>query len=241
MDSFDLDSKELHKILIEKGLKYFYHANTVKTSLTFVDSFALLSRGYVEKNGLTQTDQDSDNKDKEFNIWDYLFLDAKDLADYFTRPNVYGPVLFALDNKLLLDSRIPTVRITKFNPCYWTSNHTTADLYYSDLEQFKKSYLTGDKLKDGGTMFIITTLNGKLELDNYLVGFRVDSPGITVKNSDGQNLDYSDAIIKKIKSKIDSKHVDKLSFVRRDHWFFKNMYQWDYKNKKDRFEKMFNP
>lgn len=241
MEGIDLDSKEVYNILREKKLKYFYHANTVKTSLTFMDSFALLSREYIERNGLVQTEQTSDAKDKEFGIWDFLFLDAMDLADYFSRPNVYGPVLFALDNKLLLDSRIPSVRITKFNPCYWTANHTTADLYYSDLEQFKKSYLTGDKLKDGGTMFIITTINGKLELDNYLAGFRVDSPGINVKDANGNTLDYSDAIINKIKGKIDPKYLDKLSFVRRDDWYFKNIYLWNFENRKKKFQNLFNP
>lgn len=55
MENYALPSKEVYRILREKGLQYLYHANTVATSLTFIKQNALLSRHYVEANNLVQT------------------------------------------------------------------------------------------------------------------------------------------------------------------------------------------
>lgn len=241
MKDIDLDSRRVYEILIDKKLKFFYHANTVKTALTFIDSLAILSREHVEKHGLSQTEQSSDNIDKKFGIWNYIFLDAKDLAEYYTQPNVYGPVLFAFDNKLLLDTRIPTIRITKINPCYWTPNHKEEDLYFSNLEDFNKSYLTGNKLRDAGIMFILTTLDGKLELKDYLLGFKIDSPAINTKNKKGQTLDYSDAIINEIKCKLEPTFVKKLAFKKRKNRYFITVYHSAFENRIEEFKKLFYP
>lgn len=239
--AIDLNSKEVYKVLVEKGLKYFYHANTVQTSFTFIDKNALLSRHYVEENGLKQTSQSSDQKDKELGIWDYIFLDAKDLGEYFSKPNVYGPVLFALDNKLLLDSSIPTIRITKNNPYYWSDKDNEDKHYYTDIEAFEKSYLTGDKDLDGKTMFIITTLSGKFDLTKYLVGIKVDNCGIEVTNKDGTEVNLSLSILNKVKEKLIPTYKDKLTFKIRNEWFFKNIYQWNYERNKNKFKRLFYP
>lgn len=241
METFDLNSSEVYKVLEEKGLKFFYHANTVKTSITFTEHFSLLSRGYVEKNGLGQTPQTSDDNDKKFGIWDYIFLDANDLADYFSRPNVYGPVLFVLTNKLLLDPKIPTVRITKMNPCYWNQEMTINEMYYTNIEDFRQNYMTGNKLQDGATMFIITTLEGKLELNDYFLGYKVDILGMTMTDKQGKEIEYSEAIIRKLKSLISSPQIEKLKFVQRDEWYFKNIYRWKHQSKRFEFDKLFKP
>lgn len=241
MKNIDLDSRRVYEILLDKKLKFFYHANTVKTALTFIDSNAVLSREYVENHELNQTKQSSDDIDKKFGIWNYIFLDAKDLAEYYSQPNVYGPVLFAFDNKLLLDNRIPTIRITKINPCYWTPNHKEEDFYFSNLEDFNKSYLTGNKLRDAGIMFILTTLDGKLEFKDYLLGFKIDSPSINTRNKNGQTLDYSDAIINKIKSKLEPKFAEKLTFKKRKNKYFITVYHSAFENRIEDFERLFNP
>jgi len=241
MDEYELNSATVYEILRAKGLNYFYHANTVKTSLNFIDSLALLSRGYIEENELEQTPQSSDDKDKVFGIWDYIFLDSNDLASYFSKPNKYGPILFAFGNELLLDDNIPTIRITKINPCYWTEELTDADRYFSNLDEFNNLYMTGNKLRDGGIMFIITTLNGKLDFGEYLSGIRVDKTGVRIKRKDGTYEDYCDAIINEFKRRLGPEYSDRLRFVIRDIPFFRNMYLWKFQRNRNEFNRFFNP
>jgi len=174
----DLDAKEVYRILTRKGVTHFHHANTVLTSKSFLENKALLSRENIEKNNLFQTPQDSDDKDKELSINNYIFLDGKDLAAYFSRPNHYGPVLFKMDLKLLLSDEIDTVRITRKNPVHWNIHDGLNDRYYNSLEEFEETYLTGDKLGDGGTMFMFQTEDGSLSLEKYLQEISIDNPNL---------------------------------------------------------------
>ena len=107
----ELNSKTIYEILKSKGITHFHHVNTVATSKSFLSKRALLSRQKVEEIGLQQTPQDSDEIDRKFDIYNYIFLDGIDLANYFSRPNIYGPVLFKFSIDALL--KIPTIRITK--------------------------------------------------------------------------------------------------------------------------------
>ena len=97
-----LNNLELHKFFQEKGITHLYHANTVTTSISFIQAGGLLSRGDVEKNDLLQTAQESDGVDKTFDVWNDIFLDTADLHKLFSRQNRYGPVLFVFDVNLLL-------------------------------------------------------------------------------------------------------------------------------------------
>lgn len=65
---------EIKQILISKQINYLYHSNTVETSITFLRHGGLLSRGAVEKNGLNQTPQRSDEIDKQLGIYNDIFL-----------------------------------------------------------------------------------------------------------------------------------------------------------------------
>lgn len=55
---------EVKKVLIHKGVTELFHVNSVITSLTFIDNGGLLSRETVEEYNLPQTDQQSDDIDK---------------------------------------------------------------------------------------------------------------------------------------------------------------------------------
>src|SRR5688572_13876350 len=98
-DKTHIEAKQLFELLKEKGVEFLHHANTVKTSLSFIEKKALLSRSYIETNELVQTPQYTDDKDKKLNIWDSIFLDGWDLHKPFGI-NFYGPVLFVMDSKL---------------------------------------------------------------------------------------------------------------------------------------------
>lgn len=80
-----LDNRELHDLLIEKGVTHFYHANTLATSITFIENGGLLSRGDVETNGFFQTPQTSDADDVMFDVWHDVFIDIVDLHGLFPR------------------------------------------------------------------------------------------------------------------------------------------------------------
>src|SRR4051812_37172943 len=97
--------QEIHGVLVGIGATHLHHANTVETSCTFLEHNGLLSRGYVESNGLSQTAQDSDDIDKKYGIWDKVFLDHVDIHHRGGRvrgANYYGPVLFRFPVDYLL-------------------------------------------------------------------------------------------------------------------------------------------
>jgi hypothetical protein len=178
----DLNANEVYRILNNKNIKHLHHTNTVTTSKTFLEYGALLSREYVQVGNLFQTIQDSDDKDVELGINDYVFLDGKDLGEYFSRPNHYGPILFKLKLELLLSDEINTVRISRKNPVHWNSKDGLNDKYHNSLQEFEKEYLSGNKLSDGGTMFMITSVNGKLDFGEYLDEVCVDNPNLILSD-----------------------------------------------------------
>ena len=112
-----IKASDIHKWLTEINVKHLFHANTVATSMSFVQHGALLSRGYCEENGITQTPQASDDKDKRYGVWHGIFLDRVDTHRKLQTPNLYGPVLFVFKTELLLDldDQIQC-RVTKSNP-----------------------------------------------------------------------------------------------------------------------------
>ncbi|TBT37353.1 hypothetical protein D5E81_24615 [Vibrio parahaemolyticus] len=69
-----LDNQELHELLVQKGVTHFHHANSLATAVTFIEEGGLLSRGDVEKEDLIQTNQSSDDDDKDFDVWDDVLL-----------------------------------------------------------------------------------------------------------------------------------------------------------------------
>jgi hypothetical protein len=177
---FDLNKQELYEILASKGIQNLYHANTISTSITFLNQKNLLSRKFVIDNNLFQTEQYSDELDKKFNIWDDIFLDAMDIHSEFKRPNKYGPVLFSFNLDLLLSSDVNKIRITKVNPVHWKEHQNENDWYYSDLNEFNDNYKNGNKLKDVGSMIIIKDINGKFPLNPHLNKIILDNPNLLV-------------------------------------------------------------
>jgi hypothetical protein len=89
-----LPREDVIRTLDRKGNGYLYHANTIRTSCTFLANGGLLSRGAVEARGLQQTPQRSDGDDRRYGVWDDIWLDGVDIHAQARRENVYGPVLF---------------------------------------------------------------------------------------------------------------------------------------------------
>ena len=174
MEDFYINPKIVYQILADKGVEYLYHANTVLTSLTFINQKALLSRSYVEKNNLTQTEQKSDVEDKKFNVWDDVFLDGLDLHKKYKRANKYGPVLFVMKLELLQAPSLPPLLVTKNNPWYWKDQDSWEQRYFNDSEGIKANYLAAGQL-DSRIMFTFRSPDTFIKLNKYLKGVIVDN------------------------------------------------------------------
>ena len=79
-----LNGDILADFLKKRGFSTLCHVNTAATSLTFLRNGGLLSRQYIEDHAMTcfQTMQKSDDKDKEFGIFNDIFFDVKNIWKY---------------------------------------------------------------------------------------------------------------------------------------------------------------
>ncbi|MUK79140.1 hypothetical protein GNP84_19905 [Aliivibrio fischeri] len=170
-----LNNIALHEFFREKSITHLHHANTVATSISFILSGGLLSRGDIERRSLTQTIQASDDEDKEFNVWDDVFLDTADLHGYFPRQNLYGPVLFKLNIAFLLEDNVD-VWITKDNPMYWTSSVSTEDRYFQSVDELRAKWNQYDRQKK----MITIRKPGRPVLFSSLEEITIDDPRIQI-------------------------------------------------------------
>lgn len=180
-----MNPAEVHTVLERIGATELHHANTVPTSCTFLEQGGLLSRGYVERNGLIQTPQpDSDYIDKKYLIWDRIFLDHVDIHGRAGRkkgPNYYGPVLFEFDVNTLLELPAQTeVLVTKQNPVHWTGGQRDEERYYLTAKELSENLAYGNFDK----MLVIKLPDEKLVFPrNFQI--RLDDP--QRKLSSGEN------------------------------------------------------
>jgi hypothetical protein len=205
MDKFYLDPRTVYSILKEKGVKNLYHANTVLTSLTFINNNALLSRNHVEQNGLIQTIQKSDPEDKKFNVWDDVFLDGEDLHKRYKRANFYGPILFVIKPELLLSPSAPKLLITRDNPMYWKDDNNWEKRYYSDPSEMKEDYLSGKKL-DSRVMFTFRAPEKTIKMNKFLDHIIMDDPAVIIKFDSGDK-NIGERVYKQIETTLQANGV----------------------------------
>lgn len=167
----------LHQVLTEKGFTHFHHANTVATAMTFFESHGILSRGQVERRGLIQTKQASDQEDKDYDVWDDVFIDILDLHGFFPRQNIYGPVLFKFNIDFLLNDDLD-VWVTKNNPIYWSSQTTQEEKYFQDIDEIERTWAMYPIQQ---RMFTIRKPTSPLLFD-YLDEIVIDNPGVQIYN-----------------------------------------------------------
>lgn len=176
-----VNPKELHEFLKSKHFKYFFHANTVTTACTFIEEKGLVSRGRVESKDLIQTEQSSDEIDKQFNVWNDIFFDLFDLHGYFPRQNLYGPVCFVIDNDFLLDDQLPNICITKNNPIYWDEAMDVKDKYYSSVSEYINEFESNKKSRIlQQKMFTIHDTKKRIPFKKYLVKILLDNPKVKI-------------------------------------------------------------
>lgn len=177
----EVSPKELYDFLTSKGLNYFYHANTVRTSCALILQGGLLSRGEMEKRKLPMTAQSSDDIDKLFDVWNDIFLDVVDLHGYFHRQNLYGPVCFKISNEILLDKNLPNICITKNNPIYWNLYMSEEEKYYLSVSEYASGF--DENMKDHTIqtkMFTIHNFAKSISFKEYLVEVVLDNPAVEI-------------------------------------------------------------
>jgi len=203
LEQFYLNPKTLYGILKDKGVTNLYHANTVLTSLTFIEQRALLSRGYVASNNLIQTEQNSDAEDILYNVWDDVFMDGMDIHKKYNTPNKYGPVLFVMKLEVLLMPELCPVLVTKANPWYWKNFPQWESRYFQEPNEIKERYLTG-KMLDSQCMFTFRSPGKSIKLNKFLQEIIVDKPGYKVILKGKEEKEIGQAVHDKLKSSLDS-------------------------------------
>lgn len=170
-----LNNEELYDLFQRKGVENLFHANTVSTSVTFIEQGGLLSRHYVEENGLYQTPQTSDDIDKLFDVFDDVFLDTTDLHKHFSRQNHYGPVLFKFNLDLILDAELD-IWVTKDNPINWDRHSDLEDNYFHSVKELSDEWDAYDIQRK---MFTIRK-SGRPILFEYLESILLDNPKVLI-------------------------------------------------------------
>ena len=206
-----IDGLELYDLLTKKGIKNFHHANTVKTSLSFIKEGALLSRDYVERNGLIQTEQYTDDKDKRLGIWDAVFLDGLDLHRKFGSRNKYGPILFHIELDVLRHLRFSKIRVTKSNPDSWAQDKKD---FYESIEGVDKDYRTGTSINDGRIMFLFDSPELEISLQKYCNRIVIDDPFVQVLK-DGTIVEIGELVKKTIGDALKEKGLEKIEIEMR--------------------------
>lgn len=178
----DLPSKKVFALLEEKGVKELHHANSVLTSCQFLRRARLLSRGTVERQKLFQTEQSSDDLDKQFGIWFDVFADTVDIHHRARRRNLYGPVLIVLNVEKLRESYTGRIWITKKNPVYW-KDLPDDQRWFRSLDELKSDFQAGAFAQ----MAVFRHCGGELPIKKAITKLVLDDPSIRTKKGD---VDY---------------------------------------------------
>lgn len=181
-----LDNILLHELFLEKGITILHHANTVSTSISFIEANGLVSRGGIEHHGLYQTPQGSDNADKTYDVWNDIFIDTVDMHGYFPRQNIYGPISFKISTDFLLSEGLD-VWVTKNNPQYWNATMTMEQKYFLSVEELRDTW---DNYERQRKMVTIKNIMNPI-LFNYLKQVIVDDPQVITQ---GYHL-FNEAVV----------------------------------------------
>lgn len=167
-----MNNATIKQILIGKGITQLYHANSMVTACTFLENGGLLSRGCVEDRKLNQTDQQSDQLDKEVGVFYDIFFDSVDIHERSRRINCYGPVVFVYDINVIDSLPEGAIRITRDNPIRWNSAMEDQEKYFQTAEELESQFHKGTFAQH----ITLCNQHGPLSLD-YLKKIIIDDPG----------------------------------------------------------------
>lgn len=182
----ELNAKDVYEVLLANKIDSLNHANSVITSCQFLRYGALISRGIIERKNWGQTSQASDELDKEFSIWNDVFVDSVDIHERANRANAYGPVLIKIDPSILISEYTGNIWVTKSNPTKWHTENVE-ERWFQSLEELKSNFSKGTF----DQMIVFRHSGGELPIKNYVKEILLDDPKI----ENGPNFDiYSFAL-----------------------------------------------
>lgn len=154
-----------------KEITELFHANSVLTACQFLKKQSLLSRGTLERYNYKQTAQSSDAIDKQYSLWFDVFTDTVDIHHRGRMVNIYGPVLFVLDAKILTESTTGRVWVTKLNPTKFPKR-TEAERWFQNKADLKANLIKGRF----DQMVVFRHCGGQLQFEKYLKKIILDDP-----------------------------------------------------------------
>lgn len=138
-----MTNAEIKQVLLDNDVRHLYHANTVRTSTSFLESGGLLSRGYCEDMGLAQTSQYTDDLDRQYGIYYDIFFDSIEIQ-IRTGLNYYGPVLFEYNIDVLDSIEEGRILITKQNPDKWYTTESDNERYFRNINELSLLFEKGN-------------------------------------------------------------------------------------------------
>lgn len=165
----EIPSKTVYDVLVDNGVDTLYHANSVISSCQFLRNGALLSRGTVARNGWYQTPQSSDKTDRSQGVWFDVFVDSVDIHQRAKRKNVYGPVTFVLDAKIVKRTYTGKVWVTKLNPTKW-AGRKHEQRWFTSSDDLRKNFVKGKF----DQMIVFRHCGGELPFRKYLKEVMLD-------------------------------------------------------------------
>ena len=168
-----MTGQEVYAILVARRVTHLYHANTVKTSLSLLNLRGLASRALVEKKGLPQTHQYTDQTDHKYDIWGDVFMDTVDIHARISKRNQYGPVLFVLTVDVLRSlPATARVLVTRLNPTKWHQTASDSEKYFLSAAEL----IAGLSIGTFDQMLVIRTNDGIVPFMHYLSSIILDEP-----------------------------------------------------------------
>lgn len=167
-----MKAKDVKEILVQSGVNYLYHVNTIATSLSYIKSGGLLSRQTADDMGLPQTPQSSDETDKEFGVYNDIFFDSVDIHQRASRANHYGPLMFVYSVDVLDTLEEYDICITKSNPMFWNRNMSYEDKYFTNSENLFFEFARGNFSQH----ITIRDISKPLPFE-YLIEIVIENPG----------------------------------------------------------------
>jgi hypothetical protein len=154
-----------------------HHANSVLTSTQFLRNASLLSRGTIERRGLSQTAQSSDDLDYRFSLWFDVFADSVDIHDRATTANLYGPVLFVLGLEQLKQMYKGRLWVTRSNPTKWEGKKAD-QRWFRSIKELEEGFTVGRFEQ----MIVFRHSGGELPIKPCLTKLILDDPQIRLEN-----------------------------------------------------------
>jgi hypothetical protein len=169
----ELNAKDVFDVLVEKNIESLNHANSVITTCQFLRYGSLISRGVIERKKWRQTAQNSDEIDKEFSVWNDVFVDSVDIHERASRANIYGPVLIKIKPSILVNQYTGNLWITKSNPTKWHGT-SVEERWFQSIEDFRGNFSKGTF----DQMIVFRHSGGELPIKNYVQSILLDDPKI---------------------------------------------------------------